>query len=256
MPGSSNSFMNEERLRAIGEFVRKNGRAFVRDLAVTFKSSEVTIRRDLDILQKRGLLYRTHGGALRIESDFSLTERELKHPSEKYAIALAASRMVRDGQSIILGAGSTTTAIARVMHDFKNVTVITNGISIASELANSNVDVILTAGLLRKHSYSVVGPLAEQALSRLKADIFFMGIDGIDSRVGFFMQNMLGAQLARVMVEMASRTIVVCDSSKFGRTGLSTIIPIDQVDGLITDSQVPDFELAALRKAGVEVTVV
>lgn len=260
MPSNKSSVLNEERRSAILDLVKRDGRALVRDLAVTIGSSEVTIRRDLDVLQKRGLLQRTHGGALPArtvaEADFNLAEHELKHPREKVAIAEAAAGMVHEGQTIVLGSGSTTTAIARALRGFKNLTVITNSISIAAELAGSDVDVILTGGMLRKQSRSLIGPLAEQSLSRLRADMFFMGTDGIDTHVGLFTQNLLGAQLVRVMVEMSSRTIVVCDSSKFGKESLYTVIPITKVRGVITDKQIPEAALKALREIGVEVTLV
>jgi DeoR family transcriptional regulator of aga operon len=251
-----NPLLNEERLRVIVDVVKNNGRALVRDLATQFGTSDITIRRDLDVLHKQGLLKRTHGGALRIESDFNLTEREMRHSSEKNAIAEAAAAMVKGGQSIVLGAGSTTAAIARVLRDRTDLVVITNGITIARELASSDVDVIVTGGLMRKNSSTLVGPLAEQTLKHLKADIFFMGVDGIDTQFGLFMQNLLGAQLARVMVHMAARTVVVCDSSKFGKQSLTTIIPIRDVHGVITDRNVPEHEVAALRAAGVKVTLV
>ncbi|HUO60656.1 MAG TPA: DeoR/GlpR family DNA-binding transcription regulator [Candidatus Acidoferrales bacterium] len=248
--------LNEERLRAIADVVKNNGRALVRDLAVHFGTAEITIRRDLDVLCKRGVLKRIHGGALRVESDFNVSEREMRNASEKHAIAEAAAAMVKEGQSIVLGAGSTTTAIARELRERTNLTVITNGIRIAQELVNSDLDVIVTGGTMRKNSYSLVGPLAEQVISHLKADIFFMGVDGIDTHVGLFMQNLLGAQLARVMAQMATRTVVVCDSSKFGKKSLTTIIPIHDVHAVITDRKVPRHEVEALRTAGVEVKLV
>jgi DeoR family transcriptional regulator, aga operon transcriptional repressor len=260
MPSNKSSVLNEERRSAILDIIKKNGRAVVRELAVTIGSSEVTIRRDLDLLQKRGLLQRTHGGALPMntvaESDFSLAERELKHPHEKVAIAEAAASMVQEGQTIVLGSGSTTSAIARAVRGFKNLTVITNSISVAAELASGDVEVILTGGMLRKQSRSLIGPLAEQSLNRLRADIFFMGTDGIDTSVGLFTQNLLGAQLVRVMVEMSARTIVVCDSSKFGKESLYTVIPISKVRGVITDKHIPEAALMALQKIGVDVTLV
>jgi DeoR family transcriptional regulator of aga operon len=250
------SLLNEERLRAITDVVKNDGRALVRDLAAQFGTAEITIRRDLDVLCKRGVLKRIHGGALRVESDFNVTEREMENALEKHAIAEAAAAMVREGQSIALGAGSTTAAIARTLRDRNNLTIITNGIRIAQELASSDLDVIVTGGTMRKNSYSLVGPLGEQVISNLKADIFFMGVDGIDTHVGLFMQNLMGAQLARVMAHMAARTVVVCDSSKFGRKSLTTIIPIGDVHCVITDRKVPRHEVAALRAAGVEVRTV
>src|SRR6516225_5228677 len=186
MPMKHVSVLNEERRRAIVDFVNQNGRALVRELARKFGSSEITIRRDLELLHEHGLIYRTHGGALPIragsESDRDLTQRELQHPREKLKIAAAAARMIKEGQSIILDSGSTTTAVARVLRDFKQLTVITNAINIAGELAGSSVDVILTGGMLRKNSYSLVGPIAEESLRRLKADILFLGVDGFDTQ--------------------------------------------------------------------------
>jgi DeoR family transcriptional regulator of aga operon len=261
MSSNKNSVMNEERRSAILDLIKRDGRVIVRDLATSIGTSEVTIRRDLDVLQKRGLLQRTHGGALpartaNAETDFNLAEHELKHPREKIAIATAAASMVQEGQTIVLGSGSTTTAIARALRGFRNLTVITNSISIAAELAGSDVDVILTGGMLRKQSRSLIGPLAEQSLSRLRADIFFMGTDGINTSVGLFTQNLLGAQLVRVMVEMSSRTIVVCDSSKFGKESLYTVIPISKIQGVITDRQIPEAAQKALEESGIEVTLV
>jgi len=111
------SVLNEERRRSIIDFVNQNGRALVRELAKKYGSSEITIRRDLELLHNRGLVYRTHGGALPIragaESDRNLTEREMQHPREKQRIAAAAAKMVREGQAVVLDSGSTTTAIAR-----------------------------------------------------------------------------------------------------------------------------------------------
>jgi DeoR family transcriptional regulator, aga operon transcriptional repressor len=254
------SVLNEERRRAIVDFVNQNGRARVGELAAKFGSSEITIRRDLDLLHERGLIYRTHGGALPIraglESDRDLTQRELQHPREKSKIAVAAARMVKEGESIILDSGSTTTAIARALRGFQQLTVITNAINIASELAGSNVDVILTGGMLRKNSYSLVGPIAEESLRRLKVDILFLGVDGFDTHSGVSTPNLLEAQLNRLMVSIAARVVAVCDSSKFGRSSLSSIVPISNIHGVITDKQISKADLRALKKAGLQVTLV
>lgn len=259
MTGSRNSVLNEERRRAIVDLVREHGRVLVHELATSTGASESTVRRDLDLLHDRGLICRTHGGALPVltapESDFDLAERELSHPGEKNSIALAAARMVQEGQTIIIGSGSTTTAIAHAVRDFKNLRVITNGMSVVDELTSGDVEVILTGGTLRKSSRSLIGLLAEHSLSGLRADIFFMGTDGIDTKDGFFTQNLLGAQLVRVMVEVSARTIVAADSSKFGKTSLYTVVPISKVQGLITDRGISPETLQALQQAGIEVTL-
>ena len=260
MPNKRLSVLNEERRRDIVDFVNQNGRALVRELAKRFGTAEITIRRDLEMLHDRGLIYRTHGGALPIragsESDRDLTERELQHPREKQKIAAAAARMVKEGQSIILDSGSTTTAIARSLRDFKNLTVITNAINIAGEMAGSSVEVILTGGMLRKNSFSLVGPIAEETLRHLKADMLFLGVDGFDTKSGLSTPNLLEAQLNRLMVSTAARVIAVCDSSKFGRSSLSSIVPITSIHGVITDKQIPKADLRALKKTGLEVTLV
>ena len=260
MVNKHGSILNEERRRAIVDFVNENGRAIVRDLASRFRTSDITIRRDLEMLHERGMLYRTHGGALPIraaaESDRNLTERELQHPREKMRIAAAAARMVKKGQSIVLDSGSTTTAIARAIRDIDQLTVITNAINIAAELADSDVDVILTGGLLRKNSFSLVGPLAEETLRHLKADILFLGIDGFDTHYGVSTPNMLEAQLNRAMVGIVSRVIAVCDSSKFGRRSLSSIVPVSHIHAVISDKQIPKADLKALKDAKIEVTLV
>jgi DeoR family transcriptional regulator, aga operon transcriptional repressor len=260
MVNKRGSILNEERRRAIVDFVNQNGRAVVRDLAARFRTSEITIRRDLEMLHDRGMLYRTHGGALPIraaaESDRNLTERELQHPREKMRIATAAARMVQKGQSIVLDSGSTTTAIARAIRDISQLTVITNAINIAAELADSDVDVILTGGLLRKNSFSLVGPLAEETLRHLKADVLFLGIDGFDTHYGVSTPNMLEAQLNRAMVDIVTRVVAVCDSSKFGRKSLSSIVPISRIHAVITDKQIPKADLKALRDAKIEVSLV
>jgi len=260
MSNKRTSVLNEERRRSIVDFVNQNGRALVRELARKYGSSEITIRRDLELLHNRGVVYRTHGGALPIragsESDRNLTEREMQHPREKQRIAQAAAQIVREGQAIMLDSGSTTTAIARALRGFQQLTVITNAINIASELSGSGIDVILTGGMLRANSYSLVGPIAEESLRRLKADILFLGVDGFDTQSGVSTPNLLEAQLNRLMVQISARVIAVCDSSKFGRSSLSSIVPLANIHGVITDKQIPSQHLRALKKAGIETILV
>ena len=146
--------------------------------------------------------------------------------------------------------------IARALREFRNLTVITNAVNIAAELAGTAVQVILTGGILRENSFSLVGPLAEETLRRLSADILFLGVDGFDVRFGLTTPNLLEAKVNRVMIEVARRTVVVCDSSKFGRRSLSSIAPTSAVHQAITDSRIPKADLRALEEAGIEVTLV
>jgi DeoR family transcriptional regulator, aga operon transcriptional repressor len=252
--------LSEERRREIVEMLQQDGRVLVGDLARRFRTSLITIRKDLEFLHHQGQLERTHGGALPVRTgavrDNSLQEKERLHRQEKIRIAAAATRMIGKGQVIILDSGTTTTAIARSCRHMKSLTIITNATNIAAELADSPVEVILTGGVLRRNSYSLVGPLAEESLRKLSADLLFLAVDGFDVRYGLTTPNLLEARVNRAMAESARRTVVVCDSSKFGRRSLSLILPTSAVHETITDKNIPRHDLKALRKAEVEVTLV
>lgn len=252
--------LSEERRREILELLRSNGRVLVRDLARRFRTSLITIRKDLESLHHRGLLERTHGGALPLRSgalqDQPLEQKERLHRKEKLRIANAAARMIRQDQVVILDSGTTTMAIARGCRHLRGLTIITNATNIAAELADSNVEVILTGGSLRRQSYSLVGPLAEESLRKFSADLLFLAVDGFDVNYGLTTPNQLEARVNRAMSEAARRTIVVCDASKFGRRSLSLIMPVSSVHEVITDRAIPGTDLKALRKAGVEVKLV
>jgi DeoR family transcriptional regulator, aga operon transcriptional repressor len=164
--------------------------------------------------------------------------------------------MIGKGQVIILDSGTTTTAIARGCRHLKNLTIITNAINIAAEMADSPVEVILTGGSLRKNSFSLVGPLAEESLRKLSADLLFLGVDGFDANYGLTTPNLLEARVNRAMVEAASRTVMVCDSSKFGHRSLSLILPASEVHEIITDKNISKRDLKTLRQASIDVTLV
>ncbi len=241
----SDGLFNEERRRAILAMLHRDGRVLVKDLARHFQISQITIRKDLEILDSQGSV-----------QDPTLREKEKLHRREKARIAEAAVKLVEEGQSVLLDSGTTTTAIARALKDMSQLTVITNAINIAAELAGTHIEVILTGGMLRKNSFSLVGPLAEQTLRQLSADILFLGVDGFDTRAGLFTPNLLEAQVNRAMVEIARRTVAVCDSSKFGRRSLCSIMPVTSVHEVVTDRLIPKSDLRALKEAGVKVTVV
>jgi DeoR family transcriptional regulator of aga operon len=252
--------LNEERRRLILQILSHDGRVLVGDLARHFRTSQVTIRKDLDILQAHGRIHRTHGGALPAREsaleDPTLREKEKLHRKEKSQIAATAARMVKEGQVVILDSGTTTTAIARALREREHLTIITNAVNIAAELSGSSLEVILTGGTLRKNSFSLVGPIAEETLRRLNADILFLGVDGFDVHYGLSTPNLLEAKVNRVMVEVAKKTVAVCDSSKFGRRSLSLIAPPSALEEVITDRGLPKSDLRVLRQAGIEVTQV
>src|ERR1700684_281291 len=252
--------LTEERQRAILEILRREGRVLVVDLAKQFHTSQVTIRKDLEILHVKGRVHRTHGGALPAREgtreDPTLREKEKLHRKEKLQIAAAAAHMVAEGQVVILDSGSTTTAIARALRTFQNLTIITNAVNIAAELSSSTLEVILTGGNLRKNSFSLVGPIAEETLHRLNADVLFLGVDGFDVQYGLSTPNLLEAKVNRAMMDVARLVVAVCDSSKFGRRSLSLIASPSAVHHVITDHFAPKKDIDQLRRAGIGITQV
>jgi len=251
----------EERRRLIVGLLERQERATVEELADRFGVSAVTIRGDLDRLAESGALVRAHGGALKrvAQCDVSIAARATLHQGEKVRIAQAASQLVREHETIILDSGTTTAEIARRLKllDLKALTVVTNGLNIAVELANlRNIRVILLGGLLRQTSYSTVGPQAEQTLHGLYADRLFLGVDGLDLQGGLTTPDVLEAQLNALMIKVSREVITVADSSKFHRRSLSRIAGVSDVHRIITDDGADGEIVENLRARGVEVTVV
>ena len=249
-----------ERRQHILTLVQRQGRVLTADLAISLGISRITIRKDLEFLQDHGLIRRSHGGALALPvkgwSDLSLSDKEKLHVHEKQRIAKAAVKYVTEGQSIILDSGSTTNAVARALRHFTRLTVITNGVNIAAELSTTDFEIILTGGALRKNSYSLVGPLAEEVVRSMRADILFLGADGLDLDTGISTPDVLESRVGRAMVDAAKTIIAVVDSSKFGRQSLASIIPLSRVDVVITDTNLDPRYLELLRGNGLNVNLV
>jgi len=252
--------LSEERRRKIVELVQNDGRVLVTDLARRFSSSLITIRKDLEHLDREGRIQRAHGGALPVESaalkDLALREKERLHRREKLRIANVAAKLVRPRQVVILDSGTTTTAIARSLRHARDLTVVTNAVNIAAEFAGTDVEVVLSGGMLRKNSFSLVGPLAEETLRQITADLLFLAVDGFDVAYGLTTPNQLEAKVNRVMMESAKRIVVVCDSSKFGRRSLALIAPTEDVHEVITDRGISSKDSGRLKKAGIKVMAV
>jgi DeoR family transcriptional regulator of aga operon len=249
-----------ERRQHILAVIKADGRALVGDLSAKLGISQITIRKDLDYLHSRGLIERTHGGALPAPAgalaDPTLQEKEKVHQHEKLRIALAAVKLVQEGQCIMLDSGTTTTALARALKGLNSLTIITNAVNIAAELTGTNFDVILTGGTLRKNSFSLVGPLAEDVLREMHADIFFLGVDGFDVSTGPTTPNVPESRVNRMMVESAKCTVVLCDSTKFTRKSLARIVPTSNIHHVITDKNLPQETAELLRSMNVKVTLV
>ena len=259
-PGDRSEMLIDERRQHILELIQNQGRALVSDLSEQLNISQITIRKDLDYLQSKGVIQRSHGGALRVPSsaliDPTLQEKQKHNLREKERIAAAASKMVEEGQCVILDSGTTTTAVAERLKRFKQLTIITNAVNIAAELAGTDLEVILVGGTMRKNSFSLVGPLAEDNLEEMHADILFLGGDGFDLEVGITTPNLLESRVNRAMVKAARHVVAVCDSSKFNRRSLSRIVPPGAIHHVITDENLPHEIEEALRAMGIAVTLV
>jgi DeoR family transcriptional regulator of aga operon len=249
-----------ERRQYIFALAQQHGRVLVEELAQSLGISRITIRKDLDYLQSRGALQRTHGGALLpgsgALSDPSLQEKEGRHSNEKQRISVAAVNMVQEGQCVLLDSGTTTTAIARALKKFSHLTVITNAMNIAAELSGTDFEVLLTGGSLRKNSFSLVGPLAEDMLRDMHADILFLGVDGFDLEIGLTTPNVMESRVNRAMVKASAMVVAVCDSTKFNRRSLSKIVDATAIHHVITDSNLPQETAEALRSINIKLTLV
>ncbi len=256
----SDPMLIEERRQHILSVAHSEGRVRVRALSKSLGISQITIRKDLDYLQMKGLLQRSHGGALPIQPgalfDPPLQEKEKSHHSEKDRIGQAAANIVQEGQCVMLDSGTTTTAVANALKRFSHLTVITNAVNIAAELAGTNFEVILTGGTLRKNSFSLVGPVAEDMLTEIHADILFLGVDGFDMEIGLTTPNLLESRVNRAMVNAATKVVAVCDSTKFNRRSLSRIVPPSAIHHVITDVNLPKTINEALCNLNVELTLV
>lgn len=254
------SMLIEERRQHILGLVQSHGRVLVNELSENLGISQITIRKDLDYLQAKGLVQRTHGGALPLSAgamfDPSLQEKMRQHSQEKQRIANTAAKLVQEGQCVMLDSGTTTTVVAQALRRLTHLTVITNAINIAADLAGTDFEVILTGGTLRKNSFSLVGPLAEDVLEEMHADILFLGVDGFDMEIGLTTPNVLESRVNRAMVKAAKRVVVVCDSTKFHRRSLSRIVPPSSVHCIITDKGLPETDIETLRGQGIEVITV
>lgn len=248
-----------ERRQHILSLVQRDGRVLVTELSDALGISPITIRKDLDHLEAKGAVQRTHGGALSPQGstmlDLTLKEKEHHQAKEKHRIAAAAAKLVKNGQCVLLDSGTTVTAVARALREFSNLTIVTNAVNIAAELSDTGFEIILTGGTLRKNSFSLVGPMAEDMLSQIRADILFLAVDGFDPKIGITTPNVLESRVNRAMVNASRKVVAVCDSTKFSRSSMALIVPPTAIHAVITDDQIPPASADILRNAGVELII-
>lgn len=244
------------------EEVRREGGARVAELTALLGVSDMTVRRDLDLLDRKRLLSKVHGGATAmdtasaIEPGFEVTSQ--REVTEKEAIAVRAATLVRPGMAIAITAGSTTWSLARHLDDIPDLTVVTNSLKAAEVLhaaARPDLTVVLTGGI-RTPSDGLVGPVAVHAIRSLHVDMVFMGVHGLDERAGLTTPNLMEAETNRALVESARRLVVVADHTKWGVVALAHIAPLAAVSTLLTDDQLPPHAAQVLAEQVAEVIII
>lgn len=250
----------EERWQRIEALIREDGRVSVDDLSSLFAVSKVTIRSDLDELERRGVLVRTHGGAVAVDvsrAELTFKDRVRVNIDAKKRIGEAAAALVQHGDAISLDASTTALQVAKRIKDRHELTVVTNSLYIALELEDAaGVTVVMPGGILREGSVSLVGELGEAVLSRVNVQKGFFGVKGITLEEGLTDVNAFEVQLKSAMVRVAKQVIAITDHTKWGRVAFSSFASIDQVDMVITDDRVPADLVAEVRAQGIEVTLV
>ena len=248
-----------ERHTFILEELLKQGSLLVSELAERLDVSSVTIRKDLTELERAGKLYRSHGKAILINpfaNNRSVNEKEGLNAEEKQQIGLEAAKLVSPNDSILLASGTTIHALARNLHATDKLTVVSASLQATELLAqNDNVDIIQLGGVVRHSSLSVVGQYADMILKGCSFSKLYLGVDGIDLDFGISTTDMNEAELNRSMIRTAQKTIVLADSSKFGRRGFARICSMDDVDMIITDSHISAQLVREIEELGIELIV-
>jgi DeoR family transcriptional regulator, fructose operon transcriptional repressor len=249
----------ETRRRQIMDLLRlrDTGAVSIIELSQELKVSEMTIRRDLDFLEQKDLLHRVHGGAVALafeEPGTPFHERASEADLQKKAIAQVAAALVEEGETIILDAGTTTRELARNLVSRNKLTIITNNIPIAQEMAQCpKINTILLGGILKHIEVCTVGSMVKQALSYLTADKFFLSAAGISLKRGLTDPDMAEVEIKQAMMHAADEVILVADSTKVDLTALVQIAPVSGIHTWVTDDNVSPEMIAAVEAEGVAV---
>lgn len=250
----------EERKLIILEYVQQHSRASVQELSQHLQVSESTIRRDLKELEEVKLLNRTHGGAISLQGvNFEPTyrEKEDKFRREKEAIARKAVELIEEGDTILLDSGTTTFHLAQELKSFSRLTVVTNSLILTEELQGvPGIEVLVTGGSLRRETLALVGPIAEQALDRVRVDKAFIATNGVDLTEGLTTPNLIEAATKTKMIKAAKQVILLADHSKVGKVSFAKFAEVTEIQKCIIDHGVAENIVKEMRKLGIEVHVV
>lgn len=248
-----------QRRQEILQMLVEHGNVQVAELSDRFGVSSVTIRADLTHIESQGLATRNHGGASLVRTppqEQDIHQKDALNLPRKERIGALAAQLVKPGDNILIDSGSTTMALARHLRAHRDLTVMTNGLNIAWELAGApHAKLLLTGGVLHKPSLSLHGSQAEASLNLYGFDTLFLGVDGLDLQFGLTTHQEAEASLNHRMVERARRIVVLTDASKFGRVSLHRIARLDEIHAIITDDGISAEYREGLQRLGIEVIV-
>lgn len=253
----------EERRRQIASLTAVEGRVNVTELSERFDVTAETIRRDLAVLDREGVVHRVHGGAVASQSfqtaEFTLDTRQRSATGAKIAIARAALDQLPDGGSIFLDAGTTTNALADLIgqrFSAGQFSIVSNSLPIALSLASNGVsDVQLLGGTVRAITQAVVGDTALRTMALMRADVAFIGTNALTIDHGLSTADSQEAAIKSAFVTNAHRVVVLCDSSKLGNDYLVSFASLDDIDVVITDAAAPESFIEALKEHGIDVII-
>ncbi len=249
--------LKEKRLMQIFDMLCRDGEVQISRLSKDFGVTEMTIRRDIEQLVRAEKAVRTHGGAMLAASPIKVKENQtVSNKESKIAIARKALSFIRDGTTVFIDSGTTGQILAQCLPMSAHLTALTNAVAIATELVNrSFVSVILIGGELKADSLSCRGPAAEEALSRFRADIAFVGVSAVGRNGELFTGSVAEAGLKRKVLSAAQQCVVLADSSKFGRQSLCRFADAREAAALITDGGVSPERIEALEHSGAHIIV-
>lgn len=254
----NNQLIKERRLR-VAQIIQDKNKITIAELLREFNVSEVTIRRDLKDLSDKGIIHRVYGGAIVTKPntiDLPVLKRTQKNKEQKEAIGLAAAALIKDGESVFIGSGSTTASVARNIVKRNHLTVITNALNVGMEFSDSeSITVVVIGGMMRPSELSLIGHIADQALHEIRVDKVIMGITAISVTAGLSNDYLPEVMTDRAIFDLSPELILVADHTKFGKVASSYVAPLNRIKTLITDYETDLRYLDQIRNMGINVIV-
>ncbi|SFS99087.1 DeoR/GlpR family DNA-binding transcription regulator [Paenibacillus sp. BC26] len=246
------SSKGQRRREQIMNVLKRQGRVSIQEVVERFGISEATARRDLELMEKSEPVIRTIGGAMydgmNAVRELPFAEKEGLSFLEKERIAAAAAGLIFEGDVVGLSGGTTNYYLAKLLKTRRGITVVTNTVNVAMELAGSDINVVVTGGMMRHNSFELCGPLGEGMISQLHIGKMFLGVDGVSSTGGITTYSEQEAQIAKAMIRRSQATYAMFDHTKIGRTSLFSIAPLTELQAFITDRPLPQ-QLASIANA-------